>query len=250
MIPYARKHYDELVLADFPGFGGFLSADPAFASFDSMMRATGDLLDELRPHVLIGHSLGGWLAGHYAWECATGTRPASKSGRYIGPQVLIPVASAGVAGAPEERERFQAIFEKALVSGFSALRPHVFGTEPFWFKLMAHEFEHFLERPEISQFIRSADERHSLEPKIREIQSRIRVIWGDQDTLTPTVWSQVWLREGSETASGIWIPGTGHSPQIESPLMTTAALIKALDYEPRLPLLKQAAAKLKFDWKA
>jgi pimeloyl-ACP methyl ester carboxylesterase len=248
VMPYARKHYDELILADFPGFGGFLSHDPAFATLDSMMLAVGDLLDDLRPHALLGHSLGGWLVGNYAWECSTGIRPTRKSGRYSGPRLLVPIAAAGVAGSPDEREQFRAIFEKALNVGFNALRPHVFGSEPFWFRLMAAEFEKFLERPEITQFVRSAEDRHSLESKIKDIRSDIRVIWGDRDTLTPTSWSKIWIKESGEKASGLWIPKTGHSPQIESPLMTTAALALALGYEPRLPPLKRAMGRLLLSW--
>ena len=57
--PWLMQHYDEVILFDFPGFGGFLSKERSFPTMDKLISATADALDSLKPAALMGHSLGG-----------------------------------------------------------------------------------------------------------------------------------------------------------------------------------------------
>src|SRR4051794_35918010 len=47
--PVLKQNYDEIILIDFPGFGGFLSSERSFPTMDLMMSTVNDTLDSLKP---------------------------------------------------------------------------------------------------------------------------------------------------------------------------------------------------------
>jgi pimeloyl-ACP methyl ester carboxylesterase len=222
LSPRLRRQYDELVLVDFPGYAGFLARDSVFPSMDAFVSAVGDLLDELKPSLLIGHSMGGWLSGFYCWEWndVDGPRRKTKSVQlrnYGGPQTLLIICAAGVEYSSEEMARFKNVFDDAIKKGFSVLRPHLFALEPGWFQYLAHEFDGFIDRPDVVNLIHSIKkEKYSMEPRIQHLKLPVRAIWGEKDSLTPALYGEVWARE-KKTGYQSWVvPGVGHSPQLEN----------------------------------
>lgn len=234
-----KNHYDELVLIDFPGFNGFQSTQQAFHSMDRLIELFEDLMDSFEPDVLIGHSLGGWLAAHYAKECGKKNRPQvqnAASETYSGPQHLILVAPAGVFPDQKAAEDFQQSFHAAVKGDFSSYRPKIFAREPIWFRFVAREVEKFFGKEEMSQFINSISEAHILTNELSFIQSRTTLIWGEEDTLIPPAWAKTWKKQISSNPSSqeesdvqvFWIKGAGHSPHAEKPLATAGVLGEVL----------------------
>lgn len=231
-FPALRHQYDEIILFDFPGFGGYLSREKAFPSIDLMMKGVGDVLDHLKPHTILGHSLGGWLAGHYGVECGLQNRPASNRLNYSGPEKLFLVAPSGVYPDAETLEQLKSVFHTALKEGFPHIRPHLFAQEPFWFKYVAGQFHQFFAREDIAQFIHSVSPELTMHEQLQYIQAPVWVIWGEQDTLIPASCAEVWMNNLSESnraqSHSVLLKGLGHSPQIEGSTIISAVLAQAL----------------------
>ncbi len=233
MRPVVRRRYDEVVLFDFPGFSGFLAEHPAFPSMDLLLESTFDALDSLRADTIIGHSLGGWLASAYAIACGKGQRPSRTSRRaYAGPAKLVLVDPGGTFEDNLKRESWERMFRDAMERGFEALRPHVFGKEPVWFRLLGSEVVRFITRKEILEFMNSVSESHLVGNDLHEITAETWIVWGENDTMMPASCAPVWAQkinsrggdEDAPRAKAVIIRGSGHSPQLERPA-TTAALL-------------------------
>ena len=230
--PALRQQYDEVILFDLPGFGGYLSREKAFPSIDLMMKGVGDVLDHLKPHTLLGHSLGGWLSAHYGVECGVANRPQSNRLNYSGPEKLILVAPSGVYPDAETLEQLKSVFHTALSEGFPHIRPHLFAEEPFWFKYVADQFHQFFSREDIAQFIHSVSPELTMHEQVQYIEAPVWLIWGELDTLIPAACAEVWMRSLSPAhrarSHSVILKGLGHSPQIEGGAVVSAVLMQAL----------------------
>ena len=211
-----KKEYDELVIVDFPGFGGFLSREKAFDSMDRLLACTMDCLDRLQPETLIGHSLGGWIAGHYASQ-----NPATNRLKK-----LLLLSPSGVLGDGKSRKEWIERFDRLTREGFGLLRPHVFHREPFWFRVMVRDVAKFLDTPEMVSFLRSIEERHFLTDRLGQIRAKTFLLWGEKDSLIPSAWMKEWLEHLSDDAkvSAVYLTGSGHSPHAERPTVLTLLL--------------------------
>lgn len=226
--PLLNKHFDEIVLFDFPGFGGFLSREKSFPSMDLMISTVNDALDSLKPHTLFGHSLGGWLAGLYGAHCGSGERPVSNRLNYAGPHTLILANPSGVYPDETTKNEIISIFEHCRKKGFSMLRPHLFAKEPAWFPLIVPDFQKFIQREDIHQFMESVREDHVIEKIAHQIQSKVWLIWGEKDTLVPSACSEAWINslnaDRREHHQVVYLRESGHSPHLEQPAITAAIL--------------------------
>ncbi|MGZ3698916.1 MAG: alpha/beta fold hydrolase [Bdellovibrionota bacterium] len=226
LLPKLSRQFDEVVLLDFPGFTGFLSRERAFHSFDLLLGATQDILDSLRPHTVVGHSLGAWIVADYAAQCGEGERPKKANRFYRGPERVILGDPAGVFESEEKMRHWERKFRDTETAGFANYRPELFASEPFYFRFMAHEFEAFLKREEIVQFMHSIREDHLLEEKLHRIRSRVFLFWGELDTLSPPAVAAVWMKGLPPIAEpkAFSIERAGHSPHLERPAVTAKML--------------------------
>jgi pimeloyl-ACP methyl ester carboxylesterase len=223
-----KRQYDELILIDFPGFGGYLSHEQAFHSLESMKSSLFDTFDSLKPDTLIGHSLGGYLSALYAIECGEGLRP--RAGKYTGPAKLLLIAPSGMFADPKDREvlveKYQRAFE-AKEEGLRFVRSDIFAKEPIWFRWIAPEFSAFFGKKDISQFAASMKAQSELGDRLQKIQGQVSLIWGEHDSLIVTRSMGAWSAKLPQATAEL-VPGAGHSPQIEKPRALAALLNKAL----------------------
>ncbi|MCM2279958.1 MAG: alpha/beta hydrolase [Oligoflexia bacterium] len=224
--PMLRSRFDELVLVDFPGFTGGLARERSFHSMDLLREKLFDSLDSLRPRMIVGHSLGGWLASAYVGLCGAGERPRIKHRSYSGPETLILADPSGVFGTESFRVEWEGRFRLVIEEGFHHLRPHVFGREPFWFKYLHEEIARFTQDEDIVAFMQSVRDEHWVEKLLPSIRSKVWLLWGEKDTLTPAELAPAWLEKlAPETdARVVLLKGVGHSPQLERPGLTAAVL--------------------------
>ena len=231
LLPLLKREFDEIILFDLPGFSGFLSREKCFHSMDAMREMVAEVLDELKPHTLLGHSLGGWLVSYYAGAWGAGLRPPVKNLDYRGPAQIILADPSGVFDQDSSKLEWEEKFRRAMDEGFHILRPHVFFKEPIWFKYVMSEFAAFILKEDVQVFARSVREDHSVEKLIPQIRAKTWILWGDQDSLCPTQWVHTWLRLFSFSqaqAKAVLIKNAGHSIQIEAPGKTATVLAQIL----------------------
>jgi pimeloyl-ACP methyl ester carboxylesterase len=232
LAPVLKKNFDEVVFIDFPGFGGFLSKERSFPTMDLMLSVLGDTLDSLKPHTILGHSLGGWITAHYAAQCGQGIRPSANRLNYSGPHSVILANPSGIFTDEKTKLGLISIFESSRKHGFEALRPHLFAKEPPWFGMLVADFQKFIRREDILQFMDSIRDEHVVEGIARQIKSKVWLLWGEKDTLVPASCSRVWLEKlNSEFKSEhhvILLKKSGHSPHLEQPTITAVILAQIL----------------------
>jgi pimeloyl-ACP methyl ester carboxylesterase len=222
-----KKQFDEIILVDFPGFGGFLANEKVIPSFDIMKETVGDVLDRLRPHTLLAHSLGGWLASHYALDCSLELRPKLSRKAYQGPSRLVLLSPSGVDSGSQLEQHLDEVFRGALHHGFSQIRPHLFANEPFWLPHIEHHLDSFFRRSDVMQFVMSVKPKHSIQYDLGKIESDVFLLWGEKDTMIPVYSLNEWRRLfqiAEKDCHVAVLPGTGHSPQIESPALLSRSI--------------------------
>jgi pimeloyl-ACP methyl ester carboxylesterase len=212
--PILKREIDEVVLIDYPGFSGFLHDELAIDSMDELIRVFDEVIGSLKPEIVMGHSLGAWLAAGYASSAPSSLKK------------LILVDAGGLVITEEDRVNYRAQFSNAMDNGTKDLIPHLFAKAPFLLPLFQGEFFSFLRSIEVRDFIASFDDRHLLNEKISGIRAETILLWGERDTLTPTAWLGEWLERLPKDISkkGIIISGSGHSPQVEKPGVLIALL--------------------------
>jgi pimeloyl-ACP methyl ester carboxylesterase len=216
--PVLNRRYDEVVLLDFPGFHGFLSRHRCAESMDHLLSATSDIFDSLRPHTILGHSLGGWITGSYLAACGSGERPTKGQRHYRGPVLAILASPAGVFGNEEQRTRWKGRFERAIQDGLPALREHLFYREPWLFRIFAREFAGFIQREDTIEFMHSVRDDHEIRSRLKYVRADVWLLWGEEDTLIPAEIARTWVEElPREKVHAIMLPRVGHSLQMERP---------------------------------
>jgi pimeloyl-ACP methyl ester carboxylesterase len=233
LLPVLRTKYDEIVVIDYPGFTGALAHEKPFDSFDRMMDLLQDTLVSLRPHTVMGHSMGGWIALLFATRSQTNSN-------YSGPKRVILTNPASLFVDKESREEWANKFRRAIDGdGPNALRPYLFAKEPVWFKMkwIEREFENILTKKEIASFIHSFHEHHHL--KVEDVSklkdTKVYLIWSEKDGLHPVEGAYYWykkLKDEGVDAKVLVLKKLGHSPHIENPTKTAAAIAQAvLDHD-------------------
>jgi pimeloyl-ACP methyl ester carboxylesterase len=239
LSPVLRLKFDEIIMLDFPGFAGFLSKEKAFTGIDRMLEAVFSAFADLQPHTVLGHSLGGYLAARYAIDGQDEIYSNAAHTDYRGPAKVILVNPSGLFHKEEERKVFESRFKMATKEGFHHLRPHLFASEPAWFKLMIDEFNDFIFRPDIGAFVHSMGSDHLLMGKFSKVTCEVCLIWGEKDGIISVENVPVWLEQlshskASISAHAVILKKLGHSPQVENPVVTATILGQILsDKSPR-----------------
>ncbi len=214
MKPILRRKVDEIVLVDFPGYSGFLHDEAAFDSMDELLRVFREVVQSLRPEILVGHSLGGWLAADFAVEHGDGLKE------------LILVDPGGVVESEEDKAAYRRIFSAAVDDDVDEMLTHCFAKAPVWLPFFQEEFMSFLKAEEVRSFVASFEDRHLLNDRIGKVRAATTVIWGEKDTMTPAKWIELWTRllPKEVQRGGVLVLGSGHSPQVERPGVMIALL--------------------------
>lgn len=208
-----------LIIPDLPGHGD--SAPSAGAlSMDTVLAGTREVLDRLvpdQPVILVGNSLGGWLAMLLALESPERTAR------------VIVVNGGGLMGerpdltlTPGNREEARRLVS-ALRDPGSAFIPDFV-------------LDDLVRQSAGGPIARLAAERqsvetHLLEGRIQQIQVPVDLLWGESDRLLDVGYARR-MAEQLPAARLTLIPHCGHAPQQECPPLFGETLLKILRQDP------------------
>jgi pimeloyl-ACP methyl ester carboxylesterase len=210
------RKFDEVLVIDFPGYMGFLSHHEMVSSMEILLGVVRMVCHLYPPSVLMGHSLGAWLAGKTAQQF---------------PQVIdqfIAIAPSGLI-TPEERRIFgDFIVRNQGLTLEELLELIVYDPKKFG-PLLNRDFKDFYERPSIKNFVDSVQDEHFIDGSQPFMARKITVIWGDADRFVPTHWVRNWIESYGEYLDAYLLKKTGHIPQMERPMVTSKVLAHALN---------------------
>jgi pimeloyl-ACP methyl ester carboxylesterase len=202
-----RRDVRRVVAPDFPGHGfsppgsGRATPDALLASVSS---ALGALVDE--PAVLVGHSLGGAVALHYALAYPQRVR------------ALILVSPAGARATEDEWRALRQHLDITSRSDALAFLERVYERRPWFLPLLAYELPAMFGRPAVRELLVSASNDHALPPDaIASLQMPILLVWGRSERLLPETHLDFFARHLPAHAVIERPHGFGHCPHIDAP---------------------------------
>lgn len=220
---YLRRHY-RVIIPDQPGFGASPDALDGDYRIGQQARRLGRFVEALgiqRFH-LVGHSMGGAIAGVYA------TRHPDRV------QTLSLIDSAGVRFQPNAftdlLERGENPFATESLAKFDAFLAMTFEHPPFApTRLRAAYARRMAGRAElwnrIVAEVKSPRSRYLLEPRLKKITAPTLVIWCRRDQLIDVSAVEVFRRELPAAEIEI-LDGCGHMPMMEQPRETGELLLR------------------------
>jgi len=209
------RSFDEVIILDFPGYMGFLSRDAMVPSMAVLQGVVNTICEANPPTVLVGHSLGGWLAAKFAQETR---RPIEH---------LVVVAPSGLTPENERQAYADFIISNQNVP-LDELIQKVIHEPKRYHHLIREEMKQFYSQPEVREFVESVKPEQFIHP-LQDFQAkRVSVIWGEGDQFVPAHWLRHWIERFGEYTDAYVMKETGHLPQIERPAVFSQVLLHAI----------------------
>jgi pimeloyl-ACP methyl ester carboxylesterase len=210
------KNFDEIILIDFPGYTGFLSHQALIPSMRLLQGLVKTVCEANPPTVLMGHSLGGWLASKVAQELS---EPIEH---------LLVIAPSGLT--PDESERRD--FGDFIINNENLHLDEILNLvmhEPGNLKMLINEdVKRFFSKPEIKMFINSVKPDDFVNPELGFKAQKVTVIWGENDQFVPSQWIRYWVEHYGNYLDAFLMKETGHLPQLERPMVLAQVINQAL----------------------
>jgi pimeloyl-ACP methyl ester carboxylesterase len=197
--------YGTITCIDLPGFGfSEIASGAAFFSLTQFDESLDDFFSILKkvPVVLIGHSLGGWLAA----------RLAIKKPELIERLVLINNAGINYAGVERQAQAFRI----RNVTDVRSLLNRMWFRYPWYFTPFSKSVYHALQSKHVGDFVASVQEEDFINARPFAFAKPVDVIWGKEDHLIPMETAPMMHAFIPQLRLHI-IPRCGHVPQLEKP---------------------------------
>jgi pimeloyl-ACP methyl ester carboxylesterase len=165
------------------------------------------------PIILIGHSLGGWLAARFAIS-----HPEAV-------QHLILMNNAGIyySGIEQQAE----VFDIQKTKDARRLIHRMWFRSPWYFALFTSSIFHSLRKKRVSEFVASVREEDFLNSTLPTLSMPVDVIWGEEDRLISKQSVEI-MKQLLPQVKEHWIPQCGHVPQLERPRELSSVLKRLL----------------------
>jgi pimeloyl-ACP methyl ester carboxylesterase len=194
---------------DLPGFG--LSALPAGRQYISLAEYVAVVEAFIRAVIgpaplLIGNSLGGWMALQLALQMPQRARGI----------VALNPGGAMLGGRPS----WESFVETVAVRDLNTVRRiyrQMFGAVPLPLYLGQESFQALFLREPVTQFVAAASEDDFFQPgELRKLKAPVGLVWGDRDAFLPTG-SFEFFRDELAEPELLVLTRCGHLPQQERP---------------------------------
>lgn len=201
-----RPHTRRVVAPDLPGHG--FSEEHARLTpevlFESVASAIDAVVDE--PVILVGNSLGGAVALHYA--LAHGPRV----------RALVLVSPAGAHSTAEEWDELRRTFSLRSRAEARAFVDRLYHRPPWITHLVAHELPHVMARRAVTDLVGAASNDHFAKPdELRALKVPILFLWGESERLLPDSHFDWFARHLPAHAIIDRPRGFGHCPHFDDP---------------------------------
>ncbi len=209
------RSFDEVVVLDFPGYLGFLSRHEMITSMGILLSVVRTVCEANPPSVLMGHSLGGWLAGRVAQDLS----------RQMDHLILF--APSGLTPVEERKSFGDFIVRNQKLELSQILELVVFDARKFK-PILSTEFKEFYSKSGVAEFVGSVTADQFIDPSKPFMARKLSLLWGDKDNFVPTHWIRHWIEHYGDYLDAYLLKDTGHIPQMERPLVTAQAMMHAL----------------------
>jgi pimeloyl-ACP methyl ester carboxylesterase len=211
------SHVQRVVAPDYPGHG---FSPPAHATltaatlFDSVTNALDAVLGDGDPAVLVGNSLGGAIALHYA-----SVRPERVRG-------LVLLSPGGAQSTDADWRAIKAAFDLRSRADALAFLDRVYHRRPWVSSLVAHELPKSLVRPAVRELLASVTNEDFISPQaLLTLKMPILLVWGKSERLFPDAHLEYFARHLPKHAVVERPEGVGHCPHVDAPQEVVARLL-------------------------
>jgi len=203
--PLSRTHRVHIV--DLPGHG--LSAPPADFRLGTLLEPVARYAAGLRSPLLVGHSLGGWLAARLALRPQT-----SASG-------LLLVNPAGAVLPAAEWAGFRQLLDTVDARAYLE---RAFHRAPVALRLFPREIARAMFAPATRAFLEAvAPEDFLRDMELAALRMPVRIVWGERDRLLPAG-TLPFFRAHLPRVEVVTLPHAGHLPHLEAPTELARAI--------------------------
>jgi len=207
--PLARELQVHLV--DLPGHG--LSGTPPNWRLQTLVDAVAQYARQLRDPVLVGHSLGGWLALRLALSGA------------VRPSAIALVNPGGAMLSPERWAPFRELVSARDRAGAARYLKSAFHRPPVALRLFPGEVLRAMSAPACSGILEALSEADFLsEAELAALKAPLRLVWGARDRLLPEG-TLDFFRRALPRADVVLLENAGHLPHLETPRALARALL-------------------------
>ncbi len=209
------KRFDEILLVDFPGYSGFLAKHEMVSSMTMLLSVINTVCEHHPPTVIVGHSLGGWLAG----KVSQNLRKPLEHLFLMAPSGLIPEF---------ERKAFGDFIVKNQDLEVEELLGLIMHEPKRYHEMIKDDLKAFYSRKQVKEFVESVKSNEFINPSLPFRAKKLTVVWGENDRFVPSQWIRYWVESYGEYLDAYLLKETGHVPQIECPRTTAQVFLHAL----------------------
>jgi pimeloyl-ACP methyl ester carboxylesterase len=207
--PLSRKLRVHLI--DLPGHG--LSGTPPDWRLTTLVAAIAHYAEALRDPLLVGHSLGGWMALRAVLSGA------------VRPRALILINPGGAMLARELWGPFRELLSGRDRAAAARYLKVAFHRAPLALRLFPDEVTRAMAAPACRGILDAVSEPDFLrESELGRLDVQARIVWGDADRLLPEGTLE-FFRRALPRAEVVILPGSGHLPHLETPRALARALL-------------------------
>lgn len=215
LVMALRPRVRRIIVPELPGHGFTdhpgCEVNPVLLE-TSMVAALDELLDE--PAIVVGNSLGGALALHYA-----NARPEKVRG-------LVLLSPAGARIDEAEWDGVRRAFRIGTRREARALIDRIYHRPRFVVRALAHEFPTLLARPAVTEILLTATNEHAVTPEeLSSLRMPVLFVWGRSERLLPHAALAYFEKHLPPHAVVERPEGVGHVPQLDAPERITARLL-------------------------
>jgi len=201
----ALRRKDTIACLDLPGHGfSKIKNGDAYFTLKQMDHALDQFINRFTalPVILVGHSLGGWLAARYAVDHPDRVRRL----------ILINHAGVQYEGVEQQKEAFTI----NSVEDVRKLLRQMWYHYPWYYQPFTSSIYRSLKKKQITQFISSITEVDFLNPSLSSLTMPLDIFWGTEDRLISMISLEV-MKQHVPQLKAYFIARCGHVPQLESP---------------------------------